>query len=71
MAKERSDKGSTRVINVRDPETFTISLKGHGIDAQVGQALERDLERIQKQNPKATYKHVLLEWLSDYLGLKS
>ena len=68
--KQRKDFGTTRVINVRKPEVFTISLKGHGIDAQIGQAIENDIKRLAKAGKIATHKTVLVEWLVDYLGLK-
>lgn len=67
--KPRSDKNKPRVRATRQPKTLMIYLAGHGIEAKVLNAIEGDLARKKKEDPDANEKTILMEWLTDYLGL--
>lgn len=67
--KTRSDKGKPRVPATRNPKRITLYLAGHGDDAKIANAIETDVERLEKNDPFVNEQDVLKDWLRDYLGL--
>ena len=68
---KRSDAGQKRIKGGQDPERILLYLPGYGIGPKIAKAIRNDLKRLQDGgNPKATESTVLIEWISDHLGIK-
>lgn len=68
---KRKDAGRPRVAVSRPPKRISIYLAGHGVEAKISKKIDDDLILKLKAQPDATEKDVLMDWITDYLGLKS
>ena len=71
IRKQRSDKGTRRIARIQDPRVISMQMiPDDKIEGAIVKAIDKDLARLKKENPRANVKTVLIGWLSDYLGLK-
>lgn len=68
--RPRNDIDQKRVETEQEPERILLYIPGYGIGPKISRALHNDLKVAKKKNPKATISTVLIDWISDHLGLK-
>jgi len=67
---QREDAGKPRIHNAQEPERILLYLPGYGVGPKIAKAIRADVKRQLATNPKANSSTVLIEWISDHLGLK-
>lgn len=71
IKKKRSDAGTKRIARTQESERVTLYLPGHGIGPKIAKAIESSVIQAKRKDPTASVSSVLIEWLSDYLGITS